>query len=422
MLESQSSSDDDISILSQTELEGEKMEGSSGMEPLRLPMQVPAPSQGLSHRSESEDRLGSHGALLVAYGDLKTRLQQSERENQFLRQTVRTQDIKIRQLENLQQGKNGMVSGDGKNGHVSEQLNKAYQAYHDNCLEKKEMFKSLQAKNDEVDGLQKKVESLEMEVEKTVEQLQAREVELLQMVTETETLKVRDQLYSPQTQERSLPLAASPEVDMHREVVHQSKVCELESKVKELEKSLETSHNRELQLTERLKLQVPNSFTTESSRTDQEFISSNSLTEMQDIYLQLCEEFSKLQKLAKRQSGLLQKLAAKKQTSGFSPLQSSEEPHSLIKVVLPSNHINAVHYRSKSNVSGKADPLPLEDTFTLINRGCSDNESLQRLIIQNVPSMCSEETEAACAVCGQTFPAELKEEYRKHFQAHFGIM
>ncbi|XP_078716515.1 uncharacterized protein LOC144934523 isoform X2 [Lampetra fluviatilis] len=379
MLESQSSSDDDISILSQTELEGEKMEGSSGMEPLRLPMQVPAPSQGLSHRSESEDRLGSHGALLVAYGDLKTRLQQSERENQFLRQTVRTQDIKIRQLENLQQ-------------------------------------------NDEVDGLQKKVESLEMEVEKTVEQLQAREVELLQMVTETETLKVRDQLYSPQTQERSLPLAASPEVDMHREVVHQSKVCELESKVKELEKSLETSHNRELQLTERLKLQVPNSFTTESSRTDQEFISSNSLTEMQDIYLQLCEEFSKLQKLAKRQSGLLQKLAAKKQTSGFSPLQSSEEPHSLIKVVLPSNHINAVHYRSKSNVSGKADPLPLEDTFTLINRGCSDNESLQRLIIQNVPSMCSEETEAACAVCGQTFPAELKEEYRKHFQAHFGIM
>ncbi|XP_061411066.1 5-azacytidine-induced protein 2 isoform X3 [Lethenteron reissneri] len=379
MIESQSSSDDDISILSQTELEGEKMEGSSGMEPLRLPMQVPAPSQGLSHRSESEDRLGSHGALLVAYGDLKTRLQQSERENQFLRQTVRTQDIKIRQLENLQQ-------------------------------------------NDEVDGLQKKVESLEMEVEKTVEQLQAREVELLQMVTETETLRVRDQLYSPQTQERSLPLAASPEVDMHREVVHQSKVCELESKVKELEKSLEASHNRELQLTERLKLQVPNSFTTESSRTDQEFISSNSSTEMQDIYFQLCEEFSKLQQLAKRQSGLLEKLAAKKQTSGFSPLQSSEEPHSPIKVVLPSNHIHAVHYRSKGNVSGKADPLPLEDTFTLINRGCSDNESLQRLIIQNVPSMCSEETEAACAVCGQTFPAELKEEYRKHFQAHFGIM
>ncbi|XP_032807272.1 uncharacterized protein LOC116940950 isoform X2 [Petromyzon marinus] len=379
MIESQSSSDDDISILSQTELEGEKMEGSSGMEPLRLPMQVPTPSQGLSHRNESEDRLGSHGALLVAYGDLKTRLQQSERENQFLRQTVRTQDMKIRQLENLQQ-------------------------------------------NNEVDGLQKKVESLEMEVEKTVEQLQAREVELLQMVTERETLRVRDQLYSPQTQERSLPFAASPEVDMHREVVQQSKVCELESKVKELEKSLEASHNRELQLTERLKLQVPNSFTTESSRTDQEFISSNSLTEMQDIYLQLCEEFSKLQQLAKRQSGLLQKLAAKKQTSGFSPLQSSEEPHSPVKVVLPSNHVNAVHYRSKSNVSGKADPLPLEDTFTLINRGCSDNGAFQRLIIQNVPSMCSEETEAACAVCGQTFPAELKEEYRKHFQAHFGIM
>ncbi|XP_058039948.1 5-azacytidine-induced protein 2 [Ahaetulla prasina] len=117
-----------------------------------------------------EESVASHFALVTAYEDIKKRLKETERENSFLKKKVRMLEEKL-----LESHLEEVTSSVGR-----EQVNKAYQAYRESCIERDNLKSQLD-----------KTMKENMEYVKTLnEQLQSKEVELLQLRTEVETQQV----------------------------------------------------------------------------------------------------------------------------------------------------------------------------------------------------------------------------------------
>ncbi|KFP45339.1 5-azacytidine-induced protein 2 [Chlamydotis macqueenii] len=126
-----------------------------------------------------DESVASHFALVTAYEDIKKRLKETEKENSFLKKRVRILEEKL-----LGSRLEEECSSVGR-----EQVNKAYQAYREACIDRD----NLKSKLDKM--MKESAESL-----KTLnEQLQSKEVELLQLRTEVETQQVMRNLNCTQS-------------------------------------------------------------------------------------------------------------------------------------------------------------------------------------------------------------------------------
>ncbi|NWT81592.1 AZI2 protein, partial [Lanius ludovicianus] len=129
---------------------------------------IPIPSYS------GDESVASHFALVTAYEDIKKRLKETEKENSFLKKKVRILEEKV-----LGSRLEEECSSVGR-----EQVNKAYQAYREACIDR--------------DHLKSKLEKMVKESAESLknlnEQLQSKEVELLQLRTEVETQQVMKSL------------------------------------------------------------------------------------------------------------------------------------------------------------------------------------------------------------------------------------
>ncbi|OXB77742.1 UNVERIFIED_CONTAM: hypothetical protein H355_013130 [Colinus virginianus] len=121
-----------------------------------------------------DESVASHFALVTAYEDIKKRLKETEKENSFLKKRVRILEEKL-----LGSRLEEECSSVGR-----EQVNRAYQAYREACIDRD----NLKSKLDKV--VKETAESLK----NLNEQLQSKEVELLQLKTEVETQQVMKSL------------------------------------------------------------------------------------------------------------------------------------------------------------------------------------------------------------------------------------
>ncbi|XP_053913832.1 5-azacytidine-induced protein 2 [Cuculus canorus] len=135
--------------------------------------EIPVPSYG------GDESVASHFALVTAYEDIKKRLKETEKENSLLKKRVRILEEKL-----LGSRLEEECSAVGR-----EQVNKAYQAYREACIDR--------------DNLKNKLDKMMKESEESLktlnEQLQSKEVELLQLRTEVETQQVMKNLNCTQS-------------------------------------------------------------------------------------------------------------------------------------------------------------------------------------------------------------------------------
>lgn len=122
-----------------------------------------------------DESVASHFALVTAYEDIKKRLRDTERENTLLRK-------RVKQLEDK------LFRPDALPHEGPQYVNKAFSAYRGIYIEKEDLQMELNKLKKE------KSESERM----LTEQLQAKELELLQLRTEMETSQVMKSLNSPQ--------------------------------------------------------------------------------------------------------------------------------------------------------------------------------------------------------------------------------
>ncbi|MXQ89041.1 hypothetical protein E5288_WYG020012 [Bos mutus] len=124
-----------------------------------------------------DESVASHFALVTAYEDIKKRLKDSEKENSFLKKRIRILEEKL-----IGARKDEETSSVGR-----EQVNKAYHAYREVCIDRDNLKSKLDKMNKD------NSESLKV----LNEQLQSKEVELLQLRTEVETQQVIRNLNPP---------------------------------------------------------------------------------------------------------------------------------------------------------------------------------------------------------------------------------
>ncbi|NXK75352.1 AZI2 protein, partial [Amazona guildingii] len=126
-----------------------------------------------------DESVASHFALVTAYEDIKKRLKETEKENSSLKRRVRILEEKL-----LGSRLEEECSSVGR-----EQVNKAYQAYREACIDR--------------DNLKSKLDKMVKECSESLktlnEQLQSKEVELLQLRTEVETQQVMKNLNCTQS-------------------------------------------------------------------------------------------------------------------------------------------------------------------------------------------------------------------------------
>ncbi|XP_068452444.1 5-azacytidine-induced protein 2 [Clinocottus analis] len=122
-----------------------------------------------------DESVASHFALVTAYEDIKKRLRDTERENTLLRK-------RVKQLEDK------LFRPEAPPSEGPQYVNKAFSAYRGIYIEKEDLQVELN-----------KLKKEKSESERLLtEQLQAKELELLQLRTEMETSQVMKSLNSPQ--------------------------------------------------------------------------------------------------------------------------------------------------------------------------------------------------------------------------------
>ncbi|XP_013828849.2 PREDICTED: 5-azacytidine-induced protein 2 isoform X4 [Capra hircus] len=217
-----------------------------------------------------DESVASHFALVTAYEDIKKRLKDSEKENSFLKKRIRILEEKL-----IGARKDEETSSVGW-----EQVNKAYHAYREVCIDRDNLKNKLDRMNKD------NSESLKV----LNEQLQSKEVELLQLRTEVETQQVIRNLNPPSSNWEVEKLSCDLKIHgLEQELELMRKECsdlkiELQ-KARQTDPSLEDNLNcRDLQ---RLSVSSDN---------------------MQSTYWELKREMSNLHLVTQVQAELLRKL------------------------------------------------------------------------------------------------------------------
>ncbi|XP_072365454.1 5-azacytidine-induced protein 2 isoform X2 [Scyliorhinus torazame] len=129
--------------------------------------------------SSGDESVASHFALVTAYEDIKKRLKETECENSFLKRKSRLLEERL-----LNASLDNEKSSIGQ-----EEVNKAYQAYREVCIERDKMRQRLERM------IKEQMDSVRI----LNETLQAKEVEILQLRSEVETRQVMDDLHRTQS-------------------------------------------------------------------------------------------------------------------------------------------------------------------------------------------------------------------------------
>ncbi|XP_069814738.1 5-azacytidine-induced protein 2 [Dendropsophus ebraccatus] len=259
--------DDDICILTHEKEDCTKRRGQSA--PLSI----------------SGDLSASHFALVTAYEDIKKRLKDTERENYSLKK-------RLRQMEDKLCGESSLAE--------SEKVNKAFGAFREISIERDNLKKKLIA-----------MEKEKMEFTKNFnEQLQSKEVELLQVKSELETHQVMKSLSKSITDWEIEKLNSELKI---RSVEQELKLLQEECGClrAELERTKNAAADRSLG---KENYQVNSSDSSESS--------------MRQAYWELKKEMSNLHLVTEVQAEVLRKLkgtvaATKKASRG--PVQCEED-------------------------------------------------------------------------------------------------
>ncbi|XP_042278595.1 5-azacytidine-induced protein 2 [Thunnus albacares] len=212
-----------------------------------------------------DESVASHFALVTAYEDIKKRLRDTERENTLLRK-------RVKQLEDK------LFRPDAPPSEGPQYVNKAFSAYRGIYIEKEDLQMELN-----------KLKKEKSESERLLtEQLQHKELELLQLRTEMETSQVMKSLNSPQDYWQLDKV--STELKIHKLQEELERVT-LENS-RQLERSGEELHG----------LNGPD--------LDQTCDAKYKARErsMQQTYEALCSEVTRLHSELKHQTGLIRKL------------------------------------------------------------------------------------------------------------------
>uniref|UniRef100_A0A8B9RXK2 5-azacytidine-induced protein 2 n=1 Tax=Accipiter nisus TaxID=211598 RepID=A0A8B9RXK2_9AVES len=216
-----------------------------------------------------DESVASHFALVTAYEDIKKRLKETEKENSFLKKRVRILEEKL--LGSRLEEECGSVG--------REQVNKAYQAYREACIDRD----NLKSKLDKM--MKESAESL-----KTLnEQLQSKEVELLQLRTEVETQQVMKNLNCTQSSWGIEKLSSDLKVHSLEQDLEKLKQ-ECNSLRKELQKSKQKDH-----------AQDENPF-------NGDLLQRQDIQSVQQAYWELKREMSNLRLVTDMQAEVLRKL------------------------------------------------------------------------------------------------------------------
>ncbi|XP_019802436.1 5-azacytidine-induced protein 2 isoform X1 [Tursiops truncatus] len=217
-----------------------------------------------------DESVASHFALVTAYEDIKKRLKDSEKENSFLKKRIRVLEEKL-----IGARKDEETSSVGR-----EQVNKAYHAYREVCIDRDNLKSKLDKMNKD------NSESLKV----LNEQLQSKEVELLQLRTEVETQQVIRNLNPPSSNWEVEKLSCDLKIHgLEQELELMRKECR-DLKI-ELQKAKQTYPSQEDNLKSR----------------DLQRLSISS-DNMQSAYWELKREMSNLHLVTQVQAELLRKL------------------------------------------------------------------------------------------------------------------
>ncbi|XP_063159987.1 5-azacytidine-induced protein 2 [Candoia aspera] len=233
-----------------------------------------------------EESVASHFALVTAYEDIKKRLKETERENSLLKKRVRLLEEKL-----LGSHPEEATSSVGR-----EQVNKAYQAYREACIERD----NLKSQLDKM--MKENTESMKI----LNEQLQSKEVELLQLRTEVETQQVMKSFSSN---------PSNWEID---KLNNDLKVHSLEL---DLEKLKEECNN----LRKELQKSVRKVESQEDNLTNGEFVHLQNIhsEHIQQVYWELKREMSNLHLVTEVQAEMLKKLKVSPSTTKKVPSYTS---------------------------------------------------------------------------------------------------
>ncbi|KAM8921909.1 5-azacytidine-induced protein 2 isoform 1-T2 [Lycaon pictus] len=217
-----------------------------------------------------DESVASHFALVTAYEDIKKRLKDSEKENSFLKKRIRFLEEKL-----IGARLDEETSSVGR-----EQVNKAYHAYREVCIDRDNLKSKLDKMNKD------NSESLKV----LNEQLQSKEVELLQLRTEVETQQVIRNLNPPSSNWEVEKLSYDLKIHgLEQELELMRKECS-DLKI-QLQKAKQTDPSQEDNL--------------KSSDLQRLSISSDN---MQNAYWELKREMSNLHLVTQVQAELLRKL------------------------------------------------------------------------------------------------------------------
>ncbi|XP_010133784.1 PREDICTED: 5-azacytidine-induced protein 2 [Buceros rhinoceros silvestris] len=233
-----------------------------------------------------DESVASHFALVTAYEDIKKRLKETEKENSLLKKRVRILEEKL-----LGSRLEEDCSTVGR-----EQVNKAYQAYREACIDRD----NLKSKLDKM--MKENAESL-----KTLnEQLQSKEVELLQLRTEVETQQVMNNLNCTQSSWEIEKLNSDLKVHSLEQDLEKLKQ-ECSSLRKELQKSKQKDQAQE------------------ENPLKGELLQQQDIQSVQQAYLELKREMSNLHLVTDVQAEVLRKLktnpVATKKAASTAPVQ-----------------------------------------------------------------------------------------------------
>ncbi|NXU70928.1 AZI2 protein, partial [Oreotrochilus melanogaster] len=231
-----------------------------------------------------DESVASHFALVTAYEDIKKRLKEMEKENSFLKKRVRILEEKL-----LGSRLEEECTSVGR-----EQINQAYQAYREACIDRD----NLKSKLDKV--IKENAESLK----NLNEQLQSKEVELLQLRTEVETQQVMKNMNCTQSSWEIKKLNSDLKVySLEKDLESLKEECNILRQ--ELQKSKQKDANPlngdflQKQDIQRYENQVALIFV---------FIAYSNLNSVQQAYWELKREMSNLHLVTDMQAEILRKL------------------------------------------------------------------------------------------------------------------
>ncbi|XP_040521083.1 5-azacytidine-induced protein 2 isoform X2 [Gallus gallus] len=270
-----------------------------------------------------DESVASHFALVTAYEDIKKRLKETEKENSFLKKRVRILEEKL-----LGSRLEEECSSVGR-----EQVNKAYQAYREVCIDR--------------DNLKSKLDKMTKETAESLknlnEQLQSKEVELLQLKTEVETQQVM----------KSLNCCTQTSWEIEK--------LNSDLKVHSLEQDLENLKQECNSLRKELQKYKQKDQDQDENPLNGDILQRQAVQSVQQAYWELKREMSNLQLVTEVQTEVLRKLktniTATKKAASSAPVQCVE-----LKNITRQNLMSGVVYKKLSQsdkVHCNAAPPPL---------------------------------------------------------------